>query len=108
MMITVLFDAKTQSFSCKTFSPAHMSGCCCMVLAKYRTRRFIGEELILAIGDFSENSPILNPPTLILCHKDTPTKLHAYAILLRTRGWNGRSTEWLLIVNFKIVRIPPI
>ena len=59
----------------------------------YRTRRFIGEELILAIGDFSENSPILNPPTLILCHKDTPTKLHAYAILLRTRGWNGRGTE---------------
>ena len=53
----------------------------------YRTRRFIGEELILAIGDFSENSPILNPPTLILCHKDTPTKLHAYAILLRTRVW---------------------
>ena len=78
------------------------------VPSNYRTRRFIGEELILAIGDFSENSPILNPPTLILCHKDTPTKLHAYAILLRTRGWNGRGTEWLLIVNFKIVRIPPI
>ena len=74
----------------------------------YRTRRFIGEELILAIGDFSEYSPILNPPTLILCHKDAPTKLHAYAILLRTRGWNGRGTEWLSIVNFKIVRIPPI
>ena len=74
----------------------------------YRTRQFIGEELILAIGDFSENSPILNPPTLILCHKDTPTKLHAYAILLRTRGWNGRGMEWLLIVKFKIVRIPPI
>ena len=74
----------------------------------YRTRRFIGEELILVIGDFSENSPILNPPTLILCHKDTPTKLHAYAILLHMRGWNGCGTEWLLIVNFKIVRIPPI
>ena len=27
--------------------------------SQYRTRRFIGEELILAIGDFSENSPIL-------------------------------------------------
>ena len=25
----------------------------------YHTRRFIGEELILAIGDFSKNSPIL-------------------------------------------------
>ena len=75
---------------------------------KYRTRRFIGEELILAIGDFSENLPILNLPTLILCHKDTPTKLHTYAILLRMRGWNGHDTEWLLIVNFKIVRIPPI
>ena len=68
----------------------------------------MGEELILAIGDFSENSPILNLPTLILRHKDTPTKLHAYAILLHMRGWNGRGTEWLLIVNFKIVRIPPI
>ena len=63
---------------------------------------------MLAIGDFSENLSILNPPTLILCHKDTPTKLHAYAILLHMRGWNGRDTEWLLIVNFKIVRIPPI
>ena len=31
----------------------------------YRTRRFIGEELILAIGDFSGNSPILNTPILI-------------------------------------------
>ena len=28
----------------------------------YRTRRFIGEELILMIGDFSENSPILKSP----------------------------------------------
>ena len=35
MMVIVLLDAKTQSFSCKTFSSAHMSGCCCMVLAKY-------------------------------------------------------------------------
>ena len=71
----------------------------------YRTRRFIGEELILAIGDFSENSPILNPPTLILCHKDTST---ISCVNAHTRGWNGRGTEWLLIVNFKIVRILPI
>ena len=35
MMIFELLDAKTQSFSCKTFFSAHMSGCCCMVLAKY-------------------------------------------------------------------------
>ena len=35
MMIIVLFEAKTQSFSCKTFSSAHISGCCCMVLATY-------------------------------------------------------------------------
>ena len=26
--------------------------------ANYHTRRFIGEELILAVGDFSENLPI--------------------------------------------------
>ena len=90
---------KLPDHCCFTYMYAHII---------YRTRRFIGEELILAIGDFSENSPILNPPTLILCHKDTPTKLHAYAILLRTRGWNGRGTEWLSIVNFKIVKIPPI
>ena len=31
----------------------------------YCTRRFIGEGLILAIGDFSENSPILKLPILI-------------------------------------------
>ena len=37
MMVIVLLDAKTQSFSCKTFSSAHMSGRCCMVLAKYLT-----------------------------------------------------------------------
>ena len=37
MMIIVLFDAKTQSFSCKNFSSTHMSGCYCMVLAKYLT-----------------------------------------------------------------------
>ena len=28
----------------------------------YHTRQFIGEELILAIGDFLGNSPILNTP----------------------------------------------
>ena len=27
-------------------------------IRRYRTRRFIGEELILAIGEFSENSPV--------------------------------------------------
>ena len=36
----------------------------------YRTRQFIGEELILAIGDFSGNSPILNTPILIKREKD--------------------------------------
>ena len=36
----------------------------------YHTRRFIGEELILAIGDFSGNSPILNTPMLIKREKD--------------------------------------
>ena len=40
---------------------------------EYCTRRFIGEELILAIGDFSENSPILNPP-IINNYVDTPIK----------------------------------
>ena len=30
----------------------------------YHTRRFIGKKLILAIGDFSENSPILNLPII--------------------------------------------
>ena len=34
----------------------------------YRTRRFIGEELILAIGDFSENSPILKSPITLHGH----------------------------------------
>ena len=34
MMIIELLDAKTQSFCCKTFFSAHMSGCC-MVFAKY-------------------------------------------------------------------------
>ena len=37
MMIIVFFDAKTQSFSSKTFHSTHMSGCCCKVLAKYLT-----------------------------------------------------------------------
>ena len=31
---------------------------------KYRTRRFIGKELILVIGNFSENLPILNLPII--------------------------------------------
>ena len=30
-----------------------------MHICEYRTRRFIGEELMLAIGNFPENSPIL-------------------------------------------------
>ena len=44
----------------------------CTMLQIYCTRRFIAEELILAIGDFSEISPILKSP--ILNYMDTPTK----------------------------------
>ena len=36
----------------------------------YRTRRFIGEELILVIDGFSGNSLILNTPILIKREKD--------------------------------------
>ena len=37
------------------------------------TRRFIGKELILVIGNFSENSPILKS-LIINNYMDTPTK----------------------------------
>ena len=48
----------------------------CTVLKQskiYHTRRFIDEELILAIGDFSENLPILNPP-IVNNYVDMPIK----------------------------------
>ena len=51
------------TFACTVLKPSKI----------YRTRRFIGEELILAIGNFSENSPILNPP-IINNYMDTPIK----------------------------------
>ena len=47
---------------------AHISGT--IKRQEYRTRQFIGEKLILAIGNFSVNSPILKSPILIT----TPTK----------------------------------
>ena len=42
------------------------------ILIKYRTRRFIGKELILAIGKFFNNSPILKSPNFISRYLDMP------------------------------------
>ena len=59
MMMIVLLGAKTQSFSCKTFHSAHVSGCSCMVLAKYLSSLLLLQcnfwcKLLLSINSSSQ------------------------------------------------------